>query len=975
MKTPVRTLLILAAAFLLSWLPDRAEAQSLTSAGLVGEVASGAGGSVSEALVRLVDRTNGSVWTTTTGRMGRFSFASIQPGEYDLSVEALGYRPLDVLGIAILPAKMTSLALSVTPEPPPVTRRDTTLSAATGGRIRGTGERWVAGNEATTIPAFSRSLAEISWLSSSMDTGMGAEGLPGSLTRIFIDGFRFTPASTSLAEGKLGAVLPRGALGYLNVIPSVNDAEWWNEGGAVIAIGTRRAGNRRRVSASGSGAGVGWANPHVAADADQPMSLFGSAQLDLPLVPDTSAIAVTFEVDRTENPRFSGLSEDARSAVGIGPAWVDEGERIAGTLRGDWLLSANSHLSTIALFGTRKLLPTEGAGIGDDGRVAPSEDTDLLVGGALSLGLSDAATVEVRLGFTRTQRDETTAAGDISTETRFGDSPGLAGRGSDLGTSVTRSAPQLSGALHYVSGVHRLKGGVQFEAPSLDYSGGGSHVFAFADPAQLGLGNGRFIGSEPFPEVSFSTRHVGGFLSHTFAPTASFSLTTGIRADRETIPGGDATLNQQWFDLTDLRTDSLVESLSTVSARVAFQWSPIAGRGTEVFGGASLSHGSMDPALLRTLLTAGDGIVVRERIDGLGGWPTAPAASDRTGTRISLLDQEAAAPRTKRVSFGLREPVSGNTTLHAGMVLRRTENLPRYRELNLVGLETGADQSGRAYFGTLQKQGSLLFASPGTNRRYDDFESVTAVVTDGWSDYLGITVGAEHRAGRSLGLFATYTYSETTDNWIGASRRGVDGRIDPGLPGVSGDDWNSGVSDFDVPHRAVAGATVSADVLEGLELTGLYRFRSGTPFTPGYRPGVDANGDGSGSNDVAPIPTAGELGAVAQDWSCLTTQAGRFPDRNSCRAASVHTVSAALQLGLAQTARGGVFLTIEGVNLFESEYGSTDTALLLVAPSGSIEELSGGDVAVPYIVNPEFGRVATNRNQGRHLRLGIKVTW
>ena len=75
-----------------------------------------------------------------------------------------------------------------------------------------------------------------------------------------------------------------------------------------------------------------------------------------------------------------------------------------------------------------------------------------------------------------------------------------------------------------------------------------------------------------------------------------------------------------------------------------------------------------------------------------------------------------------------------------------------------------------------------------------------------------------------------------------------------------------------MPHRFVAGAVLD---LSGASISAVYRQSSGRPFTPGYRRGVDVNGDGSGWNDPAFIPAPGELGSLA-DLECLAENAGGF---------------------------------------------------------------------------------------------------
>jgi hypothetical protein len=163
----------------------------------------------------------------------------------------------------------------------------------------------------------------------------------------------------------------------------------------------------------------------------------------------------------------------------------------------------------------------------------------------------------------------------------------------------------------------------------------------------------------------------------------------------------------------------------------------------------------------------------------------------------------------------------------------------------------------------------------------------------------------------------------------------------------------------------------------GLDIALRYRFRSGLPFTPGFRPGVDMNGDGSGSNDPAFID-----GAVAgtdellSANSCLSGQVGEFAERNSCREKAAHALDLRLALRLPVQVMGGALqLTIDGFNLVATETGIVDRAVYLVDPSQPLTTNPSGDVVVPLIANPRFGSLLSRRGEPRILRFGLKVDY
>ena len=59
-------------------------------------------------------------------------------------------------------------------------------------------------------------------------------------------------------------------------------------------------------------------------------------------------------------------------------------------------------------------------------------------------------------------------------------------------------------------------------------------------------------------------------------------------------------------------------------------------------------------------------------------------------------------------------------------------------------------------------------------------------------------------------FYGSYTYSETTDNWVGAASGSIGATLSPGLAETGEDtpDWSEGTSDFDIPHRLSIGTTV-----------------------------------------------------------------------------------------------------------------------------------------------------------------------
>ena len=250
---------------------------------------------------------------------------------------------------------------------------------------------------------------------------------------------------------------------------------------------------------------------------------------------------------------------------------------------------------------------------------------------------------------------------------------------------------------------------------------------------------------------------------------------------------------------------------------------------------------------------------------------------------------------------------------------------------------------------------------------------MSALNADGSSNYLGGTVGLERRAGRLGTLAASYTFSQTRDNWLSGGGGTPEAQLTP-FPEGQGLDWRESRSDYDVPHRVTAGAEVA---FGPLRVAGFYRYQSGRPFTPGFRAGVDVNGDGSAGNDPAFVDEAiAGVSDLFPEWDCLRVSAGRFVERNACRTPGVYTLD--LRLSFVPFRLGGapLELVIDALNVIEPDVADIDGALYLVDPNGSLSfDQTAGTVTIPLVVNPNFAAPVIRRTPGRALRVGVRINY
>jgi hypothetical protein len=696
-----------------------------------------------------------------------------------------------------------------------------------------------------------------------------------------------------------------------------------------------------------------------------------AAQLDRALpAPWSQDSLTTFLVARARDSAGTDLSSYLRS-------YKARTKLLSGFARFDWQIAATYTLAVRASVSSATFTnPDLGAAL------APSLGATLQANDAsaeawLTSRLSDNAGLELRFSVDGSTRDYRAPA---LAGTIFVDDGLSLGADGALPGRFKRTDVRISVTGHLATGSHQLKAGVAlgFTSHDLTYAAGTSGQFLFGGKTEFAQRTGVFTQTVgPLPVATYQMPQTALYLQDLWTPTTSLELLLGIRYDVEQWPKADVVLNQAWKTASGLSNGDIPKSLGQASPRISFRWSAGPTRQWAIRGSAGLYFGGADPALMGELLTQSGAAEKRRGIGSLGSWPTVPDSTIAaiTGPTLSLLSPTFAPPRTGRITFGLDRTLGAGTSLAVSGTYRHTDFLPRRSDLNLVTAASATDQHGRPVYGTLVQQGSLLAASPGSNRRFAGFDVVSALNADGFSDYWGATVSLERMVLHGLNLMASYTFSRTTDNWLGARGGGPDAQLSPFPGGLSGSDWTSGRSDFDVPHRVELGAEVAFP--GRLRIGLLYQYRSGHPFTPGFRNGVDANGDGSASNDPAFVDNqVTGMNAVVAQWDCLRTQIGRFAARNSCRTSAVQNLNARLVVALARIGGYPTELVVDALNILQSNVGIVDQALYLVDRTKTLTTSPlTGVVTVPLIANPNFGKLLVRQTGAQVLRAGIRVSY
>lgn len=944
-----------------------AHAQTPTQAELLGSVRSALGDPIQNAVLVLLNDEGESIRSFRGGLDGSFAVRGVGLGVFRLRVEALGFRPQLLTGVVLRPGSTTRLDVVLRSEGSGVD----TISAGAGGSGGGTVGRWIDAPELRGLPGEEPSLASWVPLSTLADESLGLTGLPSQFTSLFIDGLPFRPVrplglrTIERGLGLAGARTVEAA--EVAGAPSTLSLPF-GAGGAISVHSVRGTGPGLGVDVAGSAGSMRM----TASEPDDPpstLSFWGGATASFAPKVDTTSVLIGFDAWQIERPREGLLPSAGGDEEGVGAPYVERRRGLAGFARFDHALSGSG-----SLWGTGRLAVQPAAtdltamawGLADTG-----ERVDLLVGGGFVAPVGRRELIEVRIGL---GRSAWTAAASADAELPFeagaptflDAATGLrGGPGFIEAESADRLDFDVGGSVVMERDAHRIHLGV--------FGGVASHSQDFSrDPwvtsyvgsgGPTGTWTGGFTARRYRGETTASVPRFTAFAEDAWSVAPGVDLRFGASFESEWLPLADSVSlpNPTWFAASGLTVPTLMEQVSSGSGFFDLEWT--GADGTRLDLGASYESHEVDPALVLEVLAARD-IVVSDG-DGGTAWPAVPPLANspnRQTPYFVYFVEPPTAPATWRL-FGTVSGSLSRFDVSLGGVFRRTEGLTRRRDLNRAAVPHGVDRNGRALWAQPWSTGAWLHADPRTLGRFSAFGPVLELDQGGWSEYLGVTARLGYTVPGGTRLIGEYTWSRTEDNVPGIASQG---RL-AGVPLETLPDENptEGVSDLDVPHRLSAGLVVPLPIGSGSRLSAVYRFRSGTPFTPGYSAGVDANLDGVVGNDPAFVSEA--AAAAHADWSCLDDDRGAFATRNGCRGDAIQTVDLRLDVTLASFS-----LFVDAFNVLDQERSVIDTGLLRVA-AGAGTPTVGPDTALPFQTSDSFGSALRDLSPGRTIRVGVRV--
>ncbi|HET9515394.1 MAG TPA: TonB-dependent receptor [Gemmatimonadales bacterium] len=1005
MPFPVRLARGLACCVLAVLLAGRpAAAQSLTNGALRGVVLYAADATPIRGVQVTVEGSDGrGVAFLESDGSGHFIAPLLAPGTYRVLAEQVGLQSVRVTGVVVAAGQTTSLSIRLERRPPPVEQVDEIrMPGLSAGNSLGhmlPGNILFTGDRHRSVTDVSRDVADVVRAGDAREGwALSSGGQPANASRLWVDGIPEQLMRHPGAPGEPASapLFQRDALSQAQIVSAGIDAEWRGYPGSVLAGHTARGGNQLAFRpyatvSSGSLAADTKDNP---ADSTA-ISFQVGASLSGAIVRDTAHYSLRFDYQRlqtaspypweADSASYLDLPVSLRETIGsiaqdsfgvslphaVQPA-MRTWQGFSGMGRADWRFGR--HDLTLR-FGFADWDEESPLLLDERSNLAQAELQSTDLSGAFSLTSNwQSAANELRIGLSQSQRDwigNGLPATLLATEgVSFGGSAGLPGR--FQGRSL-----DFSDAVQFRLSRHRLKLGASYNILDYeqDYRYGAAGVFTFGGLDQFGSAEGTFFqtvgGGTATPRISTA----GLFIQDSWAASPEFTVLLGIRYDRQSLPDDEIQLDQDWATLTGFRNDFVPEDTKMVGPRAGFVWD-VQGRGEWIVrAGAGLFASGMDPALFAEAALLDGAIEVRRGIGTFTSWPDAPASglAPTLGPRLTHFSTQYRNPRAFKGGLGLSRTFTDGTALHVGGAYYHTDYLPRRLDLNLGG-QVAETQEGRPVYGTLVQQGGLISPEPASNRAFSTFDLVSLIDAEGFADYYEASILLEKQLAAGLSFSLGYTWSRTTDNVLGQRTLDPADQLNPFPEGLNGSDWTEGRSDFDVPHRAALSAQYRAGANTPFTLGARWRFRSGLPFTPGFRPGVDLNGDGAGNNDPAFLdPDA----ASALTGANCSSPANTFAERNSCREDPVHALDLRASVGLPiRTADGSrLWLFLDAFNVVSSETGIVDRALLLVDPDGTLVDDGLGNLTVPLVVNPNFGNIISRRNDPRMLRVGLRMDY
>ncbi len=976
---------------------QEAAAQTTTTGSLGGYIVDESGQPLDGVFLALERDDEARVIEGLARRDGTFAFPFLSPGPYSLQVERIGFVPVRVVGIVVRPDQSVTLRVQLRPQAPPVGEIDRiTANELSVGTSATVGMTMTALR--SHLPSAAPGIEVMRLLSPFQSEGIGGRGLPGTETGIRVDGIPLSAPPRSDGIRNLGPAtfVPLAALSGIRATGTPDDPGGGATSGMQIRAVSRPGPPRQQIELTlGAthalpGAGSAWSG----VDAASPLPDV-SFRIGGPLVPDTLLYHLIVEISRSPEVSTGATGSSATELARLfetSGAWAQPvGQPVRLTHRDhlsvfgrvDWTpggqrslaVRGGVHMTRADGWGPGLLVPDPGS--------AESRSVGGWIGAGFLNPFGDASALEVGIGMESVSRSQEFADSGTGTQLSIHRGAVQTGLEREASGSHRRSGLTLAPTIHHMGERHRIRTGLglgffRVEAEDRIAPGRSLYLPRIDDDDAI---RGLFVQAMGRKaDAGYTGARMSLFVEDRWTPAPGLTLTGSISVDRQSLPIEEFARNVRWEDVSGVDFSAVAEPSTELEPRLAIEWRPEGRAGIQVRGSAGIHRGAYDPALLLEVLSDTGSVVIDRALGTLGSWssgPNATQAFESRGVQATILGPRFAPPRTRSLELEMSALLGRNTRVGIAVDHRHTDFLPRVRDLNRVPGAFAFDALGRAIHGEIVRRGELIGVRPGSDRRFDGFDQVRAIESDGWSRWLGVTLSARHETPGRLAVGASYTRSETVDTtpmspWgdplLVRARSGAD---------VPDPRWLEGPSDFHRPDNLRLEGQLHGPAGIGLVLGGVFVLESGAPFTPTVR---DLLGGTSGLGRMAdepisiPADLVAEVASLESNWPCLRDLRDGERRRNACRTAAVQRLDLRLGLDLPLGMGASWTLQFDARDLLEGTRGIPDSALFLIdgTQSFSVDPVSGA-ADLPFVVNPDFGRNRDAPIPGRSFRIGATV--
>jgi hypothetical protein len=481
----------------------------------------------------------------------------------------------------------------------------------------------------------------------------------------------------------------------------------------------------------------------------------------------------------------------------------------------------------------------------------------------------------------------------------------------------------------------------------------GNYEFAsidtFASGSAQSYQHGFSLTGDPEQAARFKVYQFGFYAGDQWRVHPNFTLTYGVRWDKPHFPD-KPTANPASVANYGYATD-IVPSPSSWSPRAGFNWDlSTSSFRQQVRGGFGLFSGR-NPFVYLSNQYGNTGIEFRRITESFGSTKNLAFSPDpdnqpkNVGTaatnEIDVIDPDYQFPSIVRGNLAYDRDLFAGVVGNFEVLFSNTVNDVNYSNLNLVQTSTRPD--GRPVFSRVINTFSDVILLRNTDQ--GDNWMVTGQLErrfrDGW-----FARGA-YSYGRSNTISDT-TNSTARSTWLNVY-----------TPGDI-NDAPLAVSNFDLRHRLVLSGSYAFDVkTANILLSMFYSGQTGRPYS--YNFGLDANSDGSTTNDLLFYPTAEQVNIVTSGFTyqdlanfleagdCDGLAPGRIVERNSCRMPFTHSLDfrAAVNVAIGRFRPEFTVDVINLLNLFDSSLGQveytpfSDILVTTTNPTGVPVETAG----------------------------------